>query len=429
MTTGRHPRAGAALMALAVGAFAIGTGEFAVMGILPGIATNLSVSIPAAGHLISAYALGVVVGAPVLVALSTRLSRRTTLIVLMGAFAVGNGLSAVAPGYHWLLAARFLAGLPHGAYFGVGAVVAGGLVEPSRRARATASMFAGLTIANVIGVPLSTLAGQHLGWRVVFAGVGVVGAVASVSVLLALPRESQQEAGLDLRAELRAIGRPQVWLALLVATLGGATLFTTYSYIVPMLTRVTGFAPGGVTWLLVVFGLGMTAGNYLGARLADRVLMPSLYTFLVLEGVVAAVFLLTLHNRIAAAVTLFVFAATTFALVPVLQTRIITQADGAPNIASAAIQAAFNVANALGAWLGGLVIAAGLGYAAPNAVAAALAGCGLLVAAAAGLLDRRGGGGAGRPTLPVAGHVPARRGRGQSAEAGGEPGRVGCAER
>ncbi|MFC1420746.1 MFS transporter [Streptacidiphilus cavernicola] len=389
MTIGRHTRATAALAALAVGAFAIGTGEFAVMGILPDIAGNLSVGIPTAGHLISAYALGVVVGAPVLVALSTRLSRRATLVLLMGAFAVGNGLSAAAPGYGWLLAARFLAGLPHGAYFGVGAVVAGGLVEPSRRARATAMMFTGLTVANVVGVPLSTLAGQELGWRVVFAGVGVVGAVAAAGVLLTVPRDGEHTAALRLGAELRALRRPQVWLALVVATLGGATLFTTYSYIVPMLTRVSGFTPSGVTWLLVVFGLGMTAGNLVGARLADRALMPSLYAFLVLEGLVAALFLVTLHNQVTAGITLFVFAAATFALVPVLQTRIITQAAGAPNIASAAVQAAFNIANALGAWLGGLVIAAGLGYAAPNAVAAALAGCGLLAAAYAGTLAHR----------------------------------------
>ncbi len=378
-----------ALGALALGAFAIGTGEFAIMGILPNVADALDVSIPGAGHLISAYALGVVVGAPVLVALSTRLSRRTTLVALMAAFAVGNALSALAPGYDTLLIARFVSGLPHGAFFGVGAVVAGRLVAPERKAQATAMMFTGLTIANIIGVPIATLLGQSLGWRPVFAVVAAIGAAAATSLFLAVPADDPDAAALHLGTELRTLLRPQVWLALLTATLGGATLFTTYSYIAPMLTDVAHFAPGSVTWLLVVFGVGMTLGNLVGARLVDKALMPSLYSFLVAEGVVALCFLPALHNKFATGATLFVFAAVTFALVPALQTRIINKAGEAPNIASAAIQAAFNVANALGAWLGGLVIAAGYGYSAPNTVAAGLAGCGLLVALLAGRLDHR----------------------------------------
>jgi len=383
-------RAMPALIALAVGGFAIGTGEFAIMGILPGVASNLSVSIPTAGHLISAYALGVVVGAPVLIALSTRLSRKTTLVALMAAFAVGNALSAISPGYHWLLVTRFLSGLPHGAYFGVGAVVAGGLVEPARRTRAMAMMFAGLTISNIIGVPLSTFMGQHLGWRPVFATVAGIGALAAISVLVAVPSAKVSAAPLRMGAELRALRRPLVWLALLTATLGGASLFTVYSYIAPMLTRVSGYAPSSVTLLLVLFGIGMTTGNVVGARLVDRALMPALYSFLAILALVSALLILTVHNRIACAATLFVFAATTFALAPALQSRIIAEAGDAPNLASGAIQGAFNVANALGAWLGGLVIAAGLGYTAPAAVASALAVCGLAVAVYSGRLERGG---------------------------------------
>jgi len=402
MTDDNRPaRATPALVALAVGGFAIGTGEFAIMGILPDVASNLSVSIPTAGHLISAYALGVVVGAPLLIALSTRLSRKATLVALMAAFAVGNALSALSPGYDWLLVTRFLSGLPHGAYFGVGAVVAGGLVEPARRTRAMAMMFAGLTVSNVIGVPLSTFMGQHLGWRPVFWTVAAIGALACVSVLVAVPRADGAAAPLRLGAELRTLLRPLVWLSLLTATLGGASLFTVYSYIAPMLTRVSGFTPAGVTLLLVLFGVGMTTGNVVGARLVDRALMPALYAFLALEAVVCALLLLTLHNRIACAATLFVFAATTFALAPALQSRIINEAGDAPNLASGAIQAAFNVANALGAWLGGLVIAAGFGYAAPAAVASALAVCGLAVAAYSGRLERTGRPGGGAVPLPA----------------------------
>ena len=401
-------RARTALVALAVGGFAIGTGEFAIMGILPGVASNLSVSIPTAGHLISAYALGVVVGAPVLIAFSTRLSRKATLVALMAAFAVGNALSALSPDYHWLLVTRFLSGLPHGAYFGVGAVVAGGMVEPARRTRAMAMMFAGLTISNIIGVPLSTFMGQHLGWRPVFGTVAGIGALAALSVLVAVPSARTSAAPLRMSAELRALLRPLVWLALLTATLGGASLFTVYSYIAPMLTQVSGYTPGSVTLLLVLFGIGMTSGNVIGARLVDRALMPALYAFLALLAAVSALLILTVHNKIACAATLFVFAATTFALAPALQSRIISEAGDAPNLASGAIQAAFNVANALGAWLGGLVIAAGLGYTAPAAVASALALLGLAVAVYSGRLERVRGAAPATAQPPAQSGLPAQ---------------------
>ena len=374
----------AALLAMAVGAFGIGTGEFVIMGLLPNVAGSLHVSIPSAGHLISAYALGVVVGAPTLIAASTRMTRKSLLITLMIAFAIGNVLSAVASDYDWLLAARFASGLPHGAYFGVASVVAGGLVEPARRTRAMSMMFAGLTVANIVGVPLSTMLGQHVGWRPVFVVVGVIGVLAAAAVWIAVPAKYVSTAPLHLRSELTALGRRTVWLACATAMIGGASLFATYSYITPMVTNITGYAQSSVTPLLVLVGIGMTVGNLVGARLVDRALMPSLYAFLALDAVIAAVFMLALHNKIATAVTLMVFAATTFALVPALQTRIIQGAGDAPNIASGANQAAFNIANALGAWLGGIVIAAGFGYNAPNLVASGLAIAGLLIAIVSG---------------------------------------------
>ena len=380
----------ASLPALALGAFAIGTGEFVIMGLLPTVAADLGVTIPQAGHLISAYALGVVVGAPLLTALTVRLRRKTVLIALMVAFAAGNLLSAAAPSYDWLMAARFISGLPHGAFFGVGAVVAGGLVEPSRRTKAIATMFTGLTLSNVVGVPLTTLLGQHLGWRPVFAVDAAIGALAAISVLIAIPTQAKAPSeAIRLRSELRAFRSAQVWLALGVAMLGGGGLFATFSYIAPMMTHVTGYTPSSVTLILVLFGLGMTVGNLLGARLADRALMPTLYGALTLQAGVAALFMITAHGKVAAAVTVFLFAAASFAVVPALQGRIVTEAGNAPNVASGANQAAFNIANALGAWLGGLVLAAGLGYTAPNAVAAGLALTGLSIAALSGLLERR----------------------------------------
>ena len=373
-----------ALAALAVGAFAIGTGEFVIMGLLPDVAGGLSVEIPEAGHLISAYALGVVIGAPLLIAASNRFPRKAVLIGLMAAYAIFNGLSAIAPTYDWVLVARFLSGLPHGAFFGIGAVVAGSLVTPDRRARAMAKMFAGLTLANVAGVPVSTLLGHELGWRPVFAVVGLIGAVAALSVAVSVPDVRPADGPVRLGRELRALGRRPVWLALLIATVGGAVLFSTYSYITPMLTEVAGFGPTEVTLLLALFGIGMTVGNLVGARLADRATMPTIYGALVADIVIALAFVPALHNQVTAILVMFAFAVSTFVLVPAVQLRIISGAGDAPNLASGANQAAFNVANALGAALGGMVIGAGLGYASPNVVAAVLAAAGLGIALVAG---------------------------------------------
>jgi MFS transporter, DHA1 family, inner membrane transport protein len=385
-----------ALLALAVGGFAIGTGEFVILGLLPNVAQSLSATIPQAGHLVSAYALGVVVGAPTLTVMCVRLPRKAVLIALMIAFAAGNAASAVAPTFDWELAARFVSGLPHGAFFGIGGVAAASMVASGRRTAAMAVMFTGLTVANIVGVPLTTLLGQHTGWRLVFALVGVIGALCAVSVAIFLPAAAAIDETAErvstaqlLRHEFGAFKNPQVWLSLGIAMLGGGGLFATFSYINPMMTHLAGYAPSSITGLLVLFGLGMTAGNLLGARLADRALMPTLYGALAAEIVVASAFVVTSHHEIAAAITIFLFPATCLAGLPALQSRIISLAGGAPNLAAASIQAAFNVANSLGAWLGGVVIAAGLGWDAPNVVAAGLSAVGLSIAIGSGVLEHR----------------------------------------
>jgi DHA1 family inner membrane transport protein len=381
-----------ALLALALGGFGIGTGEFVTLGLLPNMADSLHVSIPQAGHLISAYALGVVVGAPLLTAAAVRLPRKGLLITLALALAIGNFGSALTPSFDSLLAVRFLAGLPHGAYFGVASVVAANLVEANRRSSAMSVVFAGLTVANVVGVPLTTLIGQHTSWRVVFALVGVVEVVAALGMLGLVPVDRADAAGdlPQLREELHAFRNRQIWLSLGIATIGGGAMFASFSYIAPMMTHLAGFAQSSITPLLVLFGVGMTAGNLVGARLADRALMRTIYVAMSCEIVVAVAFFYTAHNEVTAAITILLFPFTAMVLLPALQSRIVTLAGGAPNLAAASIHAAFNIANSIGAWLGGLTIAAGLGYGSPNLVAAGLAALGLMIALMSGRLDRRG---------------------------------------
>ncbi|NNN37913.1 MFS transporter, partial [Streptomyces sp. S3(2020)] len=254
-----------ALLALAVGAFGIGTTEFVMMGLLPEVADDLHIAVPTAGHLVSAYALGVVVGAPALAAVTARMSRRTVLIALMALFIVGNAASAFAADYHWLLAARFLSGLPHGAFFGVGAVVATNLVAPERKARSVSLMFLGLTVANVVGVPVATLMGQQLGWRATFLGVSAIGLVAIGALVSLIPHDRVVAgAGGGLRGELAALRSLPVWLALGTTVAGFGALFAAYSYITPMLTDSAGFADASVTLLLALFGVGATVGNLVG---------------------------------------------------------------------------------------------------------------------------------------------------------------------
>jgi DHA1 family inner membrane transport protein len=380
-----------ALLALALGGFGIGTGEFVALGLLPNMARDLHVSIPQAGHLISAYALGVVVGAPLLTAAAVRLPRKGLLITVALSLAAGNFASAAAPGFGTLEAIRFLSGLPHGAYFGVASVVAANLVPSERRTTAMSVVFAGLTVANVVGVPLSTLVGQSEGWRWAFAMVGIIEVLAAIAVLTAVPVDRADATGEqpDLRQELSAFRQPQIWLSLAIATIGGGALFATFSYIAPMMTHLAGYSQSSITYLLVLFGLGMTGGNLIGARLADHALMRTIYVALSCEIVVSGVFFFAAHAKLTAAVMIFLFPFCSMALLPALQNRIVTLAGGAPNLAAASIHAAFNIANSIGAWLGGLTIAAGLGYGSPNLVAAGLAALGLAVALIAGRLDRR----------------------------------------
>ena len=382
-----------ALLSLALGGFGIGTGEFVILGLLPNVASGLHESIPHAGYLISAYALGVVVGAPLLTPISVWVPRRRFLIIAILAMACGNGASAAVPNFDTLLIVRFLSGLPHGAYFGVASVVAGRLVTADRRSSAMAVVFAGLTVANVAGVPLTTLIGQHFGWRLVFCLVGLIEVAAAAAIFTLVPRAvadlQDDEEPVRLIHELSAFGQKQIWLSLGIATIGGGAMFCSFSYITPMMTHLAGFHESDITPLLVLFGLGMTAGNLVGAHFADRSLMRTIYVALTSEAIVAFLFFFAAHDKITALFGLFLFPFCALAILPALQNRIIALAGGAPNLAAASIHAAFNIANSIGAWVGGAVIAAGLGYSAPNLAAAGIAVMGLAIAVFAGGLERR----------------------------------------
>lgn len=375
-----------ALLALAIAAFGIGTTEFVIMGLLPEVAQDMGVSISAAGNYISLYALGVVIGAPLLTAAGSRARRKTMLLSTMGLFTVGNLAAALAPTHETLLASRFLSGLPHGAFFGVGAVVAARLADTDKRATAVSRMFIGLTVANIIGVPVGTLLGQQFGWRWTFAMVAVIGVAAWTAVTLLVP-QAEQEQQTGLRTELRAFREPQVWLALGVVVFGFGALFSFYSYITPVLTQVTGFAAGAVPILLALMGVGMTVGTWIGGMLADIAPMRTLFAFLSALVVALLAFSAVAQNAVAASAGLFLVGASAFAAIPSIQMRIMDKAASAPSLASASIQSAFNIANSIGAWLGGLVIAGGLGLLAPSWVGAALAAVGIVIAAVAVVLD------------------------------------------
>ncbi|MFJ8913186.1 MFS transporter [Amycolatopsis sp. NPDC102389] len=377
-----------ALLALAIGAFGIGTTEFVMMGVLPEAAADFGVSIPSAGYLISGYALGVVVGAPLLTAAAVRLPRKTMLLAMMGLFTLGNTLFALSPNQEFGVAFRFLAGLPHGAFFGAGAVVASSLAKPGERAKAVSMMFLGLTLANVVGVPLGTLLGQKVGWRATFGVVAVIGLLAMAAIAKLVPHQGKP-AEPSLRGELGAFRRPQVWLALAIVTFGLGGVFACLSYIAPMLTDVTGYSPSNVTLLLSLAGVGMTIGNILGGRLADKALMPSLYVSLFGLATVLAIFTFTANGKVGAAVTIFFVGLAGFMIGPMMQARIMEKAGGTPSLVSAAVQSAFNIANSIGAYLGGLVIAGGFGLVAPNWVGASLAVLGLSLAVVSGGMDRR----------------------------------------
>ena len=364
------------LLSLSVGAFGIGTTEFAPMGLLPVIAQDLHVSIPHAGLLVSGYAIGVLVGAPLLTLTTGRLGRKTLLIAMMGLFTLGNALSAIAPGYGVLLAARIVTSFCHGAYFGVGSVVAASLVERGRGASAVAAMFMGLTIANIGGVPLATFVGQHLGWRTAFGGIAGLGLIAMIALQLALPTIPPPERE-DRAVALAVMQRPAVLVALGTTVLGSAAMFTVFTYIAPILTEVTHVSQGFVTAALVIYGIGLTIGNYLGGRFADLALRNTLIVTLAALVALLLLFAATMHSPVPALATIFAWGVATFALVPALQSRLMQVASEAASLASAINIGAFNLGNAIGAAVGGAVIGARLGYPLVAVAGAAMAVGGL----------------------------------------------------
>ncbi|AAY39082.1 MFS transporter [Pseudomonas syringae] len=366
------------LLILALSAFAIGTTEFVIMGLLPDVAADLGVSIPGAGWLVTGYALGVAVGAPFMAMATAKLPRKAALVTLMGIFIIGNLLCALASDYNVLMFARVVTALCHGAFFGIGSVVAAGLVPANRRASAVALMFTGLTLANVLGVPLGTALGQYAGWRSTFWAVTVIGVIALIGLIRFLPTNRNEEK-LDMRAELGALRGAGIWLSLTMTALFSASMFTLFTYIAPLLGEVTGVSPNGVTWTLLLIGLGLTAGNVIGGKMADRRLSSTLIGVFVSMAVISTILSWTSAALIPTEITLFLWAVAAFAAVPALQINVVTFGKAAPNLVSTLNIGAFNVGNALGAWVGGSVIAHGLGLTSVPLAAAVLAVLALLI--------------------------------------------------
>ncbi|WP_069146977.1 MFS transporter [Rhodococcus erythropolis] len=376
------------LIALAMGGFGIGLTEFVIMGLLPEVSADFEVTESVAGYLISGYALSVAIGAILLTAAVTRFERKKVLLSLMGLFIIGNLMSALAPSYEVMMGGRIVAALCHGAFFGIGSVVAADMVAPNKRAGAIAMMFAGLTIANVLGVPFGTLLGQQLGWRSTFWAITVIGVIALIGIAALVPTTPASTTGGGLRGELGAFRNKQVWLSIAITILGYGGMFGAFTYIAFTLTEVTGFATSSVPWLLILFGSGLFVGNFLGAKAADRSLTKALVWILAILTVVLIVFAATAESKVMTVISLFFMGAFGFATVPGLQMRIMNYASAAPTMASGANIAAFNVGNALGAWLGGITIAAGLGFTSPIWMGAAVTVAGLLVLIVAAKIDR-----------------------------------------
>ncbi|MBN9335508.1 MFS transporter, partial [Devosia sp.] len=383
---------------MAIGSFAIGTGEFAIMGLLPNLARDLGVTEPEAGHVISAYAFGVVVGAPVIAVLFARVPRKPLLLALMALFAIGNFGSAVAPDYWSLVALRFVSGLPHGAYFGIAALIAASMVEVGYRARAVGRVMLGLTLATLIGLPLATWLGQGLGWRPTFFAVGGIGALTVLMVMRFVPAIQVAEGASPLR-ELGALKRPQVWLTLGIAATGCGGMFSVFTYIVPLLTEVTGIPAIWVPLVLALFGVGMTLGNVLGAYMADRALMKTIGGMLAFNIIsLAAVPWMAQAWPTAALSVLGV--GFTVAIGTALQTRLMDVAADGQTLAATLNHAAFNIANALGALFGGMAIAAGWGWASTGPVGAVMAVIGVVLFAVSLWLERRDSGWTPEPAGP-----------------------------
>ncbi len=355
------PRMPLAVYALTAGAFGIGTTEFVIMGLLMQVATDLQVSLPMAGMLISGYALGVFVGAPLLTLATNRLPRKTVLVALMVVFTLGNLACALAPNYELLMAARVVTSLAHGTFFGVGAVVATGLVSEDRKASAISVMFTGLTVATLLGVPAGAWLGLQYGWRSTFWAVGAIGVVATLVIATMVPADRNAPQASNVRAEVKVVSRTPVMLGLLMTVLGFGGMFAVYTYIQPLLTQVTGFTDAAVSPILLVFGVGMIIGNLLGGRLADRGVPRALIVTLLALTLAMGLMTFALHSPIAMVLFTGLLGAAAFATVSPLQLWVLQRASGAQSLASSLNIGAFNLGNAFGAWLGGAVIARGFG--------------------------------------------------------------------
>lgn len=377
------------ILALAIASFCIGTTEFVIMGLLPEVAADLGVSIPSAGLLITGYALGVVFGAPVIAMATARLPRKQVLVALASLFVAGNFLCAVAPDYWTLMAARVVTAFGHGAFFGIGSVVAASLVERKQQASAIAMMFAGLTLANILGVPAGTALGETFGWRSTFLAVVGLGVISVAAIAWLVPANVAPSSGGGLRGEIRVLGRLQVWLAMLISALASGSLFSVFTYIKPILTEVSGISIPAVTWVLLLFGVGMTIGNLIGGRLADWKLMPTVIGALLAVAVMHLIFAQVDTMAAATISIVFVWGVLTFIVVPPLQIRVVQSAEGGPNLAATLNQGAFNVGNAAGASIGGAALSLGLPYASLPLVGAGLSTLALAVAVISVASDRR----------------------------------------
>ncbi|MCK0164192.1 MFS transporter [Marinobacter sp. S6332] len=365
------------ILSLAIGGFGIGTGEFAIMGLMPNVALDFGITEPQVGHLISAYALGVVVGAPVLAIFGAQLFRKHLLIALMAFYALGNFASAMAGSYETLMVSRFVAGLPHGAYFGVAALVAASLVPLNQRAKAVSFIMMGLALALLFGNPLATLLGQHLEWRYAFGFVAVIAAITTVLVFVFLPLNRDEVRHSSL-SELRAFNSPKIWYPLAIGAVGFAGMFCVFSYLAPTLLNVTQVEPIWIPVALFVFGLGGFVGNILGGWLFDRFQFRSVGMILLWAAVVLALFPLAAGSLWSILIACFVVALMV-AMGPALQTHLMDVAHGAQTLAAASHHAAFNLANAIGPWLGGMAISAGMGWQVTGYVGSATAVAGLIV--------------------------------------------------
>lgn len=375
------------ILSLTVGAFAIGMTEFVIMGLLPNVANDLHISISSAGQLITMYALGVAIGAPILTVLTHRIPQKKLLCLLMLLFILGNGISVFAPSYAILMGARMITALTHGTFFGVGAVIASNLVRPDKRAGAVSMMMAGLTIANIIGVPLGTFIGQHMGWRSSFGAIAIMGIIALIGILIFIP-QIRHDKPASIVKQISALVKPKLLLYLLIGALGNAGLFAVFTYITPLLVQVTGFAEHSVTWILVLFGCGVTIGNIVGGKLADWKLMPSILGLYLSICVILTLFTFTIYNPIAAVLTIFLWGAASFAVFPGLQVKIMSLAQAAPALASTSSHSAGNLGNAAGAFIGGWVITH-LSITALPWVGAVLVGLALILGFACYLAERK----------------------------------------